>query len=306
MKKTYILAFLALGFAFSANAQIIIQDDFEDYDLGPLSEQADHWMTWTGVEGGPEEAIVTDEQANSGSQSARWDEGAVPNGGPQDEIFLTDAQTGGNYTVSWFFYVPSGASAYFNLQGEITNPHAGDWISGNVLFNGLNATPGMGAEDSTGATFSFPHDFWFPVSVYVDVDLMTYEITINGTLIHASPIPWGNASGLQTFGGINFFAADTANTFYIDDIVLREGTAGTDDFSADVFSVYPNPVKNMLNISSKAAVDSVTVYDILGKVVLTASPAMVSPSIDMSGLSSGAYLVNVTIGNASKTVKVIK
>src|SRR5690606_22199437 len=302
MKKIYLLAFALGTFAFSANAQIIIEDDFDDYVLGPLSDQADHWVTWSGVEGGPEEAIVNDEQANSGSQSARWDEGE----GPQDEIFLTGEQTSGNYTVSWNFYIPSGASGYFNIQGDITDPHAGDWISGNVTFNADNLSPGTGNEDSTGAIFSFPHDFWFPVDVYVDVDNMTYEITVNGTLIHAAPAPWSNGSGLQIFGGINFFAADEANTYYVDDVVYRSGIIGTNDNLFTDFAVYPNPVKDVLNIQSKTAVDNVTVYDVLGKVVLTAQPDAISPKIDMSGLSSGAYLVNVTIGNASKTVKVLK
>ena len=67
-----------------------------------------------------------------------------------------------------------------------------------------------------------------------------------------------------------------------------------------------NPVRDILNISSKAAVDIITVYDILGKIVLQDQPDVISPSINMGALASGAYLVNVTIGNASKTIKIIK
>ena len=36
------------------------------------------------------------------------------------------------------------------------------------------------------------------------------------------------------------------------------------------------------------------------------NPGVVSPSLDMSALSSGAYIVNVTINGTSKSVKVIK
>ncbi len=79
-----------------------------------------------------------------------------------------------------------------------------------------------------------------------------------------------------------------------------------EDFNSEVFSIYPNPVQNVLNIKSATNIDSVVVYDILGKIVLQENPAKVSPSIDMSSLTSGAYLVKVTIGNASKTVKVLK
>ena len=95
---------------------------------------------------------------------------------------------------------------------------------------------------------------------------------------------------------------------FFDDITLFKGdiTLGVNDFSADKFSVYPNPVTDVLNIVSKVAVDNVTVYDILGKVVLQENPGKISPAINMSNLASGAYLVKVTIGNSSKTVKVIK
>jgi hypothetical protein len=62
----------------------------------------------------------------------------------------------------------------------------------------------------------------------------------------------------------------------------------------------------MLNIKSTSAVDNVTVYDILGKVVLQENPGTISPAINMSNLASGSYLVKVTIGDSSKTVKILK
>ena len=108
-------------------------------------------------------------------------------------------------------------------------------------------------------------------------------------------------------GGIRFFSIDGNNDLYIDDVVYGDNIiAAVDDFSADVFSVYPNPVRDVLNISSKVAVDFITVYDILGNIILQAQPDVISPSINMSALQSGTYLVNITIGNASKTIKVIK
>ncbi len=298
MKKIYILAIALGAFTFSANAQFT--DDIESYGLGPVHEGP--WTSWSGAPG-PEDGIVTDDEANSGSQSI------VIQTGPQDCVldFVDAAPSGsGVWTAAWMMYVPSGKSAYFNLQGNtIPNANANlQFISGNILFNGLNATPGAGTDDNgNGPTaFTFPHDFWFPVIVEVDTTGETYSLDINGTQYPTVPY---NAAG-DYFGGVDFFASDAVNLYYVDDVQFVEGALGVNDFSADVFSVYPNPVKNVLNISSKAAVDSITVYDILGKVVLTASPDMVSPSIDMSGLSSGAYLVNVKIGNASKTVKVIK
>ena len=144
---------------------------------------------------------------------------------------------------------------------------------------------------------------WFPVVFYFDVDGLTYETWIDGNAVHASPVPF-QADG--TLGAMDLFSIDGNNEHYFDDFHFLNGVLGADDFSADVFSVYPNPVTDILNISTRAAVDSVVVYDILGKVVIQAKPDAISPSINMGALSSGAYLVQVTIGDASKTIKVIK
>ena len=102
------------------------------------------------------------------------------------------------------------------------------------------------------------------------------------------------------------YSIDANNELYIDDVIFAEGSLGADDFNAAVFSVYPNPVVNTLNIQTANAVQNVTVYDVLGKVVMNVNPGVVSPSLDMSSLNAGVYLVNVTINGTSKSVKVIK
>ncbi len=311
MKKTYILAFLALGFAFNINAQVELTDDMESYDLGNISEQADHWRTWSGVDNGPDDAEVVDNQANSPSQSLLINDNTLA-----DMVLLTPSQpTTGIYTIEWFSYIPAGRSGYFNMQAALT-PEPAPWtqalMGGNVYFNCDGASGGVGGV--TGVidcsifdfTFTYTENSWFKTTCIYDLDGQTWSMEIDGVVAFTGqPFAFG-AQEFEQLAGLDFFSASATNEMYIDDVRMGPGVLGVNDFSETVFSVYPNPVKNVLNISSKASVDTVTVYDILGKVVLTASPAMVSPSIDMSGLSSGTYLVTVKIGNASKTVKVIK
>jgi len=153
------------------------------------------------------------------------------------------------------------------------------------------------------AQFNYPENFWFKITHQIDLDADTVIMDIDGTEIYNGPF-----YTLGLLGGVDFFSlmTDSDNTYYVDDAYFAQGTVGVEDFTADNFSVYPNPVRDFLNISTKTAVDQVTVYDILGKVVLTSQPGTISPKVDMSALSSGAYLVKVTIGNSSKTIKVIK
>jgi hypothetical protein len=303
MKKIYFLAIAALAFSFSVNAQLI-EDDMEFYTLGEMGTQNPSvWTSWTNDGGAANDGfVVTDAQSNSGTKSL-----VAVGGEARDPLMLLGNQTTGDYTVVWEFYIPSGKEGYFNIQGEIPatgTPLSGVWNSGDIYFNEAAGNPG-GVTDSNGdmSMLSFNHDEWFTVTLYVDVDALTYQMSIGG---NTSPAIDFQATGDTTLGGLNFYPGSASSEMYVDDALYVEGTLGNDDFSTVQVSVYPNPVKDVLNITSVEAVNSVTVYDILGKVVLQAQPNAVSPSINMSALSSGAYLVQVKIGNASKTIKVVK
>ncbi|MDP5028401.1 MAG: T9SS type A sorting domain-containing protein, partial [Flavobacterium sp.] len=72
------------------------------------------------------------------------------------------------------------------------------------------------------------------------------------------------------------------------------------------FSAYPNPVKDVLNISYTSEISSVRVINMIGQEVLSRNINATSSQVDMSHLSAGTYIVNVTVGDAIKTLKVVK
>ena len=74
----------------------------------------------------------------------------------------------------------------------------------------------------------------------------------------------------------------------------------------NAFTYYPNPVKNELTLSAQKDIQSVSVYNMLGQEVLRTAPNAVESTVDMNGLSQGAYFVQVTIGDVTETVRVIK
>ncbi|OAB75811.1 T9SS type A sorting domain-containing protein [Cochleicola gelatinilyticus] len=313
MKKVYLLALAAGLFSMNMDAQII-DDSFEDYSIGQMGAQNTAvWSVWSGTPTGPspEDISVTDEESLTGDQSGLIGAGAPETGGPQDALLLLGNLDSGTYTLDFQLLIPESKTAYFNIQGTTENGGAnggtGVFNSGNITFNldGTNAgiVEDIEADGTVNGTYTYPEDEWFPVSIFFDLDATpsTYVLSVNG--LEGPVVAFG---GDNVLGGIDFFAIDPNNEYYVDDVLFDEGTLGTSDFSSDVFSVYPNPVKNNLQIRSAAPVELVTVYDVLGKAVLNAKPDAISPSIDMSGLSSGAYLVKVTIGGTSKTIKVIK
>jgi hypothetical protein len=72
------------------------------------------------------------------------------------------------------------------------------------------------------------------------------------------------------------------------------------------FSYYPNPVNNTLTLNAQNTIEKVTMYNMLGQVVLRANPKALNSELNMSSLHTGTYFVKVTIENVTKTVRVIK
>ncbi len=313
MKKIYVLALVLGAFSFSVNAQSEGSDNFDSYNLGPVSAQAAQFRNWSGENGGTDDADVTDDEAFSPSQSL-----LIGGNGLSDIIAMTpSAPFSGIYTIEFMSYIPTGKSGYFNMQAALT-PEGSAWaqalMGGNVYFNCDGASGGSGGV--TGVTdcsifdapFSYPEDEWFKVDCVYSLDAQTWSMYIDNIQV---VVDHTMEFGTQVFielAGLDLYSASADNQQYFDDFdfYLGDKTLGVNSFAADKFSVYPNPVKDVLNIKSKEAVDNVTVYDILGKVVLQSNPGTVSPSINMGDLASGSYLVQVTINGASNTVKILK
>ncbi|KFF00927.1 hypothetical protein IX39_10000 [Chryseobacterium formosense] len=66
--------------------------------------------------------------------------------------------------------------------------------------------------------------------------------------------------------------------------------------------IYPNPVSDMLNISSDSKVKLVKIYDASGKNVLETEKT----NINASGLTSGTYIVSVQTEKGVQSAKIIK
>jgi hypothetical protein len=294
MKKIYILAIAAFAFTLNMNAQF--EDDFESYDEGTITDQADNFVNWSGDGGGAESGTVTTEQASNGTKSMYVTTG-------NDFIFDFDGGvSGGIHTWQYNLYLNDGSTGFLGLMSS--GPQDDSTFGAGLYINEPNNASGSGIfiEGAiTGDFFDIPEGEWVTVAMIMDLDEDTMSVTVGGSEVYNGPL---------ALEGQGLVAADIWDNggadFYMDEYIFVEGTLGAEDFNADVFSVYPNPVVNTLNINSADAVQNVTVYDVLGKVVMNLNPGVVSPSLDMSALSSGAYIVNVTINGTSKSVKVIK
>ena len=91
-----------------------------------------------------------------------------------------------------------------------------------------------------------------------------------------------------------------------DYIVTVDNALASQYFDNKSFAAYPNPVKDVLNLSYSTDISSVRVINLLGQEVISRKVENTSTQLDMTNLTAGAYIVNVTIGDVVKTIKVIK
>ena len=94
--------------------------------------------------------------------------------------------------------------------------------------------------------------------------------------------------------------------FFVDNFRITSTSLGIEDSSISLFNYFPNPVNDMLTIRAQIDVDDITVFNILGQVVKRQIPNTSDCTVDLSAMQSGAYFVQVSIGNTVETVRVLK
>ncbi len=320
MKKIYLFLLLAVCFTFSTNAQInSFFDDMESYTDGaevcstPGPDQ--WWIDW--FSDCSTAGSASSNQAHSGALSF-YVRPSDPGGGDViDPVLDLGNKIFGTWYLSFWYYVPSGREAYFNIQGQ-TPIAGGEWVVGNIPFNGGLATPGQGQIDNSAlgaVNFNFPHDQWF--SIYMGWDISagisaaTWFMEVDGVTVIPAGTAFTDSGGTvpTALGGLNFFSVSGDNEYYIDDVnYCSSGDCfgGISDLKALGVSMYPNPVRDRLNIEAREAISNVAIYNLLGQQVYTSKVDALSTTIDMSQMTSGAYFVQVEVNGRKATDKIIK
>jgi Leucine-rich repeat (LRR) protein len=113
--------------------------------------------------------------------------------------------------------------------------------------------------------------------------------------IQVDDVNYANSQICDTSNGIGWCI--DATTSYSENCLIN-----TEDFATTAFRLFPNPTGNFLNIQSKENVESVKIYTTQGILVMEVS----SKSIDVSQLTAGLYLIQITAHGKSLTEKFIK
>jgi PKD repeat protein len=251
----------------------------DDYVAGQLGGM---WTTWSGAPGTAEDAMV------SNMYSSSPDNGFVVDAGTIDLILQLDAApiTSGQHVYSNMIYVPAGTSGYFNVQSEPSPGVA--WVV-ELFFN--DDGTGNVTENSNVNDFTYAQDIWILVEINFDLDNAGAEVLFDGVEFYQ----WNNTA---TIGSIDFFGWDVGGApgAYYDDVCFSdEGwlVIGVEEQLILATQLYPNPATDHVNIESEYNMESVTVYNFAGQLILIEAVNSTTYRVNTSNFDAGIYLFQI-------------
>jgi hypothetical protein len=224
---------------------------------------------------------------------------------------FSDAGTDGGNTVIEVIGNPAGASnyqGYFNYPGSPNQ----DLSSYNYYhFSMKSSSPQptiIRFEDAGGQQANF--------------DPTTYGFLYDGNW-HTMVIPFTDISIQNSnfnFTDVNniFFVKSTPGDagsvvpetyiFYIDHVYFSTSSnaLSTESFEISEITMFPNPANSELTIKTTTKLDSVSFYNLLGQEALVIIPTTTNPTLNISSLKSGVYIIKSTVNGKTNSTKLIK
>ncbi|MEH6537262.1 MAG: family 16 glycosylhydrolase [Psychroserpens sp.] len=96
----------------------------------------------------------------------------------------------------------------------------------------------------------------------------------------------------------------TQSSMVIDYVRVFQNNLSVEDAFASAFNVSPNPASDYINISTEKEIDSVELYDVLGKVVFSKEEDNLK-QLNVTNLKSGLYLLKIYSGNQFTTKRIL-
>lgn len=222
-----------------------------------------------------------------------------------------------NGATSWSLFTSGGNGAASGTNSIRYNWHetvaADDWF----FLKGLNLTGGTAYElkfkykSSDGPQYTENLEVKFGTSPDATDMTVGTIVTLNGinTTI-ADPFNESTSTFTPQSSGVYYigfhcYSIPNQAFLYIDDISVS-ASLGVDQATNKFVKHYPNPVKDVLNLSYERGMETVSVYNLLGQKVLEKEVNQTTAQINMTTLASGSYLVKVQSGNLSETLKIVK
>lgn len=210
---------------------------------------------------------------------------------PDKNMYFYDVTEAGNYSVKMKFANNAEISDNFTVEYypamNIENPT--DLVSGNLIFDlTQNSATILNGQD--------------PVNYEIG-----YFLTLTDAQNQSNPI--ANLNSYNGFNGQEIFVSieemNGSGCRETKTFMLYQ-TLSSDSFNNFNVIHHPNPIHDILNLSSQKTINSIKIINLLGQELYSEDINQNEVQIDLSHFSSGTYLIKVSSDDASKTIKVVK
>lgn len=234
--------------------------------------------------------------------------------------------------IGWGSLIPTG---YTGEEWDVTTPggtfaqeganialiFAGTAVNNAwLLSRGVNLTAGSPATVSyyvrnylgTGSTGSGAYEV--KAGTAPTIAGMTIQVAPTET-ISATAYAQKTFTFTPTTTGVHFIgfhSTSAANTgtqaLFLDNVTVTQ-TLGVKDFSANKFSVYPNPSNGLVTVNNtlNALISNVQITDLNGRIIKTDNFASSTEiQVNISDLSAGVYMMSINSDQGSVTKKIVK
>lgn len=228
-------------------------------------------------------------------------------------------------------YAPISEIGYTGEDNTFNNSWCGATTSlVSIQGNSTNKVSGLGCEGVTflagrfdATTFTYLHmDIWTETATLDksfnlkfsnwnggagEANAIEFSVNNSNFLTNPNPgtwisldIPLANFSpinGLNRNDLVQFIITSDLGTVYYDNLYFHKNTVlGTNDFEKLSFKMYPNPSKNILNISSEKNIENIRIYNTLGQIVNQQVNNTNQAEINVSNLANGVYILTAQVG----------
>ncbi len=239
-------------------------------------------------------------------------------------------------------YTPIAVLNYAGVDGQPSNDNTYNtsWCGANTTLvqiegNNTNKISGLGCEGISflagrfdATTFTHLHiDVWTATPTLDksfnlklsnwnngpgEANAIEYSITNGNLLTNPNPGTWYSFDiplSSWTAGSRNdlvqFIITSDLGTVYYDNLYLHKNTVlSNSEFVKNSLKIYPNPSRNILNISSETVIESIAIYNALGQIVHQQKSG--NEAVNISNLANGVYILTATSGDQTIRKQFIK
>ena len=198
---------------------------------------------------------------------------------------LTATANTGYTFVNW---TKNGTQVSTNTTYSFTVTESATYVahfSINSYVISVMAEPVVGGTVSGGGTYTYGQRCTITATANENYEFVNW--TLNGNEV--------STDASYTFT-VRESQAYMANFLFIDNV--EESIASC--------QIYPNPFTTVVSVTTEKAVQNVSVYDLYGRLMLKQTVSDTQFELDMSGLTAGAYLLQIDYGDSRSVHRIMK